>query len=119
MHIVVSQRLDSPVGKKGLNHLPIKKPLVVTVLHEKAFLNLFTLTGSDNRNVATGQGSVSLVSGSVSDRALSAPNANRGWLNMSIKPPFGVVPAMTTPGLAAAIGLLALAGAYFVRKRLS
>lgn len=80
---------------------------------------VFVLSGSDMRAPGTGQGSVSLVSGSVSARTLSGPNSNRGWINMAIAPPFGVVPAMTTPGLAAAIGLIALAGAYFVRKRLS
>jgi len=92
--------------------------LTVSVTANAGAPEVFVLTGSDVRQ-GTGQGSVSLVSGSVSNRQVTGPNANRGWLNMSIKPPFGVVPAMTTPGLAAAIGLLALAGAYIVRKRLS
>lgn len=78
---------------------------------------IFMMAGSDVRAAGTGQGSVSLVSGAVSARTASGANGNRGWLNMQIKPPFGVVPAMTTPGLAAAIGLIALVGAYFVRKR--
>jgi hypothetical protein len=82
-----------------------------------ASTEIFVLSGSSAR-AGTGQGTLSLVSGSVSDRSLSAPNANRGWLNLVIKPPFGVVPAMSTPGIAAAIGLIALVGAYFVRKRL-
>jgi hypothetical protein len=82
-----------------------------------ASTEVFVLSGMDTRDPITGQGFVNLVSGSVSDRSLSAPNANRGWLNLEISPPFGVVPAMTTPGLAAAIGLIALVGAYFVRKR--
>jgi hypothetical protein len=84
-----------------------------------ASTEVFVLSGMDTRDPITGQGSVSLVSGSVSDRSLWAPTANRGWLNLIIKPPFGVVPAMTTPGLGAVIGLIALVGAYFVRKRLS
>jgi hypothetical protein len=82
-----------------------------------ASTEVFVLSGMDTRDPITGQGTINLVSGTVSDRSLSAPNANRGWLNLEIKPPFGVVPAMTTPVLAAAIGLIALVGAYFVRKR--
>ena len=79
---------------------------------------IFKMKGSDNRSLAGG-GTVSLVSGALSARTASGPNGNRGWLNMVIPIPPGVIPAMTTPGLAAAIGLIALVGAYFVRKRLS
>jgi hypothetical protein len=82
-----------------------------------ASTEVVVLSGMDTRDPATGQGSVSLVSGSVSFRSLSSQNANRGWLNLIIEPPFGVVPAMTTPGLAATIGLIALVGTYFLRKR--
>ncbi len=78
---------------------------------------IFVISGFDNRTATNHVGSISLVAGAVSDRVLSGPNVNRGWLNLVVKQPFGLVPAMTAPGLAAAIGLLALVRAYFVRRR--
>jgi hypothetical protein len=83
-----------------------------------ASTQVFVLSGMDTRDPVTGQGSLNLVSGSVSERALSAPTANRGWLNLRIKPPYGVVPALTTRGLAAAIALIALIGTAYVRRRI-
>jgi len=80
---------------------------------------IFVISGFDNRTATNHVGSISLVAGAVSDRTLSGPNANRGWINWVVKQPFGLVPALTTPGLAAAIGLLALVGAYFVHRRMS
>lgn len=72
----------------------------------------FTLVGNDGR--VNGIGPISLVSGAISARTLSGPNANRGWLNLVV----GAVPtpAISGYGLAAAFGLLALAGVYAVRK---
>lgn len=80
----------------------------------------FTLTGGDNRTAA-GAGTISLVSASVSNRLLSGPNANRGWLNLTLgaagfNP---AVPAMSPQSLAAIFGLVALAGAYALRRRSS
>jgi hypothetical protein len=74
----------------------------------------FTLSGSDARTVS-GIGSISLVSAAISARGLSGPNANRGWLNLQIGAQ--AVPALSLPGLAAAFGLLALAGGYVLRRR--
>lgn len=76
---------------------------------------LFTLTGSDAR--MSGVGSISLVSGGLSNRALSGPNANRGWLNLSIGSPLGALPSMSGPGIAALVGLMSLAGGYAMRQR--
>ena len=69
--------------------------------------------------------SISLVSGAMSDRAVSGPNANRGWMNLCVGAPNGIdcpqftVPTMGTHGLVALMGLIALAGGYMLRRRLS
>jgi len=76
---------------------------------------LFVLSGSDAR--VNGVGSISLVSGSVSDRGVSGPNANRGWLNIQLGVAEIVTPSMSGPGLAAVFGLLALAGGYAIWRR--
>ncbi len=80
----------------------------------------FTLTGSDNRTVGTGPGgagALSLVAGGFSQRAISGPNANRGWLNLAIGPVISHVPALTAHGVAALVTLMLLAGAYVLRRR--
>jgi hypothetical protein len=76
---------------------------------------IFTITGSDNR--VSGVGSISLVAGSVSNRTVSGPQANRGWLNLSIGAPLGALPSMSGPGIAALVGLMSLAGGYAMRQR--
>lgn len=78
---------------------------------------IFTFTGSDNR--VNGVGTISLVCGGVSDRGVSGPNGNRGWLNYTIGPVIldGPVPAVSHGGLAAVFGLLALAGGYALHRR--
>ena len=54
---------------------------LVTVSHTGAVpTEIFYLAGADTR--VAGSGVVSLVSGSLSLRALSGPNANRGWLRL-------------------------------------
>jgi hypothetical protein len=76
---------------------------------------IFTFTGSDNR--VNGVGSISLVAGGVSERGVSGPNGNRGWLNLTVGPRTGLVPAISGRGLLAVVGLLALAGGYALRRR--
>ncbi len=76
---------------------------------------VFTLTGSDAR--VSGVGAISLVGGSLSNRAVSGPNANRGWLNLTIGAPLGALPSMSGPGIAALVGLMSLAGGYAMRQR--
>lgn len=76
---------------------------------------IFTITGMDSRT-AGGQGSLQLVSGSLSARTASGPNANRGWvrLNLSNVP---AVPSFTDWGLMALSGsLLAMAAFVAVRR---
>ncbi len=75
----------------------------------------FTLSGSDNR--VNGVGSLSLVSGSVSTRGVSGPNANRGWLNLELGIKKVVVPSISDPGFAAVFGLIALGGCYVLWRR--
>ena len=63
---------------------------------------VFFLSGTDMR--VAGVGNVSLVSGSLSTRALSGPNANRGWLSLTLAVPeptaaLGAVGALAMLGL--------------------
>lgn len=60
----------------------------------------FFLSGSDMR--VAGVGNLSLVSGALSQRVLSGPNANRGWLHLTIPEPtvaLGSVGALAMLGL--------------------
>ena len=63
---------------------------------------VFFQSGTDMR--VAGVGNVSLVSGSLSARALSGPNANRGWLSLTLAVPeptaaLGAVGALAMLGL--------------------
>ena len=63
---------------------------------------IFFESGTDMR--VAGVGNVSLVSGSPSARALSGPNANRGWLSLTLAVPeptaaLGAVGALAMLGL--------------------
>jgi hypothetical protein len=66
----------------------------------------FTITGSDARG-ASGLGNISLVSGAIANRAISGPNANRGWMNLSLGPK---LPALPSWGIGAVALLLAGGG---------
>jgi hypothetical protein len=62
-----------------------------------ATVEIFMLTGSDGR--VSGTGGVSLVTGTISDRTLRGPNANRGWLQIYVPEPgatLGAVAALLT-----------------------
>jgi len=69
---------------------------------------IFIRTGVDGRN-ANGSGIVTLVSGAVSARTLSGPNANRGWVTLKIPEP-GVLAAGSS-------ALLMLAGCHWLARR--
>jgi hypothetical protein len=61
---------------------------------------IFFLSGTDMR--VAGVGNVSLVSGALSTRLLSGPNANRGWLSLNLPEPtaaLGSVAALAMLGL--------------------
>jgi hypothetical protein len=67
----------------------------LTIIQPKAVPpETFTLTGSDGR-APTGVGNISLVSGGLSNRAKSGPNANSGWLNLIVGPVFSPVPSLS------------------------
>ncbi len=77
----------------------------------------FTLSGMDARG-ATGAGTIQLVSGSLSKRTASGPNANRGWLRLILGPGLPKVPSMSPMGFAAAAALMLLGFGYATRRRL-
>jgi hypothetical protein len=53
----------------------------------------------------------------LSQRTGSGPNANRGWVELTLGPAIGV-PALSPAGLAATAGLMLLAAGYAMRRRL-
>jgi len=82
--------------------------LTISVTAVCGYPEIFIFTGSDNR--INGVGTISLVAGAVSNRTLSGPNGNRGWLNLTVGPRTVPTPAISRGGLAFAFGLFALAG---------
>jgi hypothetical protein len=78
---------------------------------------IFVLSGTDARVPPLGTGSISLVSGAISVRGLSGPNANRGWLNLSVGPVLSHVPVMPVAAMIALIAAIAVSGAFFLRWR--
>lgn len=89
--------------------------LTVSVTAALAGAEVFVITGGDSR--VSGVGAISLVAGSMSNRGISGPNANRGWMNLTIGSPLGALPSMSGPGIAALVGLMSLAGGYAMRQR--
>jgi hypothetical protein len=53
----------------------------------------FTITGMDSR--VNGIGTISLVSGALTERPFSGPNGNRGWLRLTVPEPGAVFGALT------------------------
>jgi hypothetical protein len=76
----------------------------------------FTLSGKDSRTGA-GNGTIQMVSGALSTRFATGPNANRGWIQLELLSVDGV-PSMSPVGLAATAGLLLLTGGYMLRRRI-
>ncbi|MDG2049119.1 MAG: hypothetical protein P8M78_03050 [Myxococcota bacterium] len=73
----------------------------------------FILSGSDNR--VDGIGSISMVSGGLSDRTLSGSNANRAWLNWTI--PGGTpAPSISNGGLVLLSALMLGATLWMLRR---
>ena len=90
--------------------------LTVSVTAALAGAEVFVLSGADSR--ASGVGSISLVSGGMSNRGISGPNANRGWLNLVVGSPLGEVPSISAPGVALLVTLLSLGTGYALRGRI-
>jgi len=69
----------------------------------------FTITGKDART-AMGGGTISLVSGALSDRKISGPNANKSWARYTLPEPGTALAAAT------ALGALGIAHALARRR---
>jgi hypothetical protein len=69
----------------------------------------FTITGKDSRT-AMGAGTISLVSGALSNRKLSGPNANKSWARYTLPEPGAAL------GAAAALAILGICHGL-VRRR--
>jgi hypothetical protein len=78
---------------------------------------LFQLTGMDLRATGTGMGVLSLVAGGFSQRSIGGPNANRGWLNLTISAPTSHVPSLPGIGVVVLGALMGGWGARSVRRR--
>jgi hypothetical protein len=76
----------------------------------------FTITGKDDRTVG-GAGTIQMVSGALSSRAGSGPNANRGWVRLKLRAQ-APLPSMSPVGLATTAGLMLLVAGYALRRRI-
>jgi hypothetical protein len=74
----------------------------------------FTLTGGDARN-ASGVGTIQLVSGALSQRTRTGPNANRGWVRLVLAAAPDVPALSPSMGVVAALVMLTTFG-YAVRR---
>jgi len=78
----------------------------------------FTIQGKDTRS-AGGNGTINMVAGSLSTRALSGANANRGWVSLTLGDlDQSEVPSMSLFGLATTVALILLAFGYSMRRRI-
>ena len=76
----------------------------------------FTLSGRDDRT-AGGGGVIQMVSGALSTRAATGPNANRGWVRLKLRST-APLPSMSPLGLATTAGLMLLVAGYAMRRRI-
>jgi hypothetical protein len=74
----------------------------------------FSIKGGDARN-ASGVGTIQLVSGALSQRTTSGPNANRGWVRLVLAAAPDVPALSPTMGVVAALVMLTTFG-YAVRR---
>jgi hypothetical protein len=96
---------------------PITTGMITASAPQAVPPELFQLTGNDGRASGTGAGALSLVMGGFSQRSISGPNANRGWLNITVGAQTSHIPVMPAYGVAALVALTALSGAYVLRRR--
>ena len=58
-----------------------------------------------------------MVSGALSTRAATGPNANRGWVRLKLRSQ-APLPSMSPVGLATTAGLMLLVAGYAMRRRI-
>ena len=110
-----------PVGGTGFTNMATSfgYPLttaMLTVSNGAALgAEIFVLTGNDTRT-AGGAGTLSLVTGSLSDRTLSQANANRGWVRLELNP-LPAAPSLSIAGLATLSGSLLLVAIVAMARR--
>lgn len=75
---------------------------------------VFVISGTDNR--VNGIGTISLVAGGLSARTLTGPNANRGWLNLTVG---GDTPGLSSWGIGFLAMLLTGAGVWRARHAMA
>lgn len=85
--------------------------LTVSVTAALGADEVFVMSGMDSR--VNGIGTISLVTGSMSDRGVSGPNANRGWLQITVGE---TTPSLSSWGFAALALVLAAAATIKIRK---
>jgi hypothetical protein len=101
--------LNNVLGDKGFpwttGMITVSQPAAVPA-------EIFYLSGTDTRPGGVGSGNISMVSGTLSNRSLSGPNANRAWVSLQLPEP---------TALAGAAGALLMLGAChsMVRRRRS
>jgi len=95
--------------------------LTISAMSAKGAPEKFVISGGDTRS-AGGNGVLQLVSGSLSTRTLSGPNANRQWVRLILadySPP-NLVPTMSPLMQAFTVGIIiavTTAGGYAMRTR--
>jgi hypothetical protein len=107
---------SAPVGALGLSNMvtgskgfPWTTGFVTISQPGAVPPEVFFLSGTDMRSA--GVGNVSLVSGALSERALSGPNANRAWMSLTLPEPTAAL------GAAGALAMLGLCHGLVRRRR--
>ncbi len=99
---------NNVLGEKGF---PWTTGQAVISAFNAAPAEIFTITGGDTRVGGVGPGNIQMVTGTVSDRALSGPNANRGWVSLTLPEPTALL------GVTGAFAMLGLCNTVVRRRR--
>jgi len=76
--------VNSVIGEKGN---PWTTGLITVSAPAAVPAEVFYLSGTDTRPGGVGSGNISMVSGTTSTRSLSGPQANRGWVSLTLPEP--------------------------------
>lgn len=99
---------NNVIGDKGF---PWTTGQIVISAFNAAPAEVFTITGGDTRVAGIGPGNIQMVTGTVSDRVLSGPNANRGWVSLTLPEPGAML------GVTSAFAMLGLCNMVVRRRR--